>query len=274
VFQVNPRPAGSRTNVNFRSLIEDQESGIDTALAIFLISRKLIEGGPLPGTEMNLRDFESVAAEFRNQAGARLARVLQELKNIDKMKMLVRRTVGKNTVIVNAPVYRAWIEAGGENEVLFGALVKNATLVTCDQINEQAAELKSAWARFEAITAQNESNKRFQRIKDILARHFDQQLRDITDEEEATEGNRHMVMKLFTEQLEKITLEDTCDLWALCLRLVCRTRFFRTDAERILGGIERVKKATPSLSVREAAAVSMIEYISWWVSQQFKVVKL
>jgi hypothetical protein len=269
VFQINSVPAGGRSKL-FKDFTEDPECGMDNALAIFLMARKLIEAGPMQGVEMSKPAFERAAADFRNQAAARLRRGLDEMALVEKAGTLVRKHIQPNKVIVNDRVYRGWIEAGGDNEVLFGNMLQGTPNVTISQINAKSQLFKSAWQKHAALTASVESNKRFARIKQILSKHFEAQLKDLNDEEEATTANRMQIQKLFDELLSKVTEQDTEDLWSLCLRLVCRSRFYRTDAERILEGIERAKRKNPTLPVREAAAVSMIEYIGYWVANQFK----
>lgn len=270
VFQIKQAELNERQSRTFRDFIEDREQGWDYALGIFLLARRLADE-VLPGTSMSESAYTSLMVEFRNQAGAKLCRVLDELDQIDKNQILVR-THTDTTTIVNGTVYRAWIEAGGDNEVLFGNLLTLPAKVSVEQINAEAAALKAAWQRHAMLTATVESNRRFERIKEILLRHFESQMRSISEGEEATLANRETVLKLFREQVAQMRTDDMADLWTLCLKLVCRSRFFRTDAERILSGIERVKRENPNIDVREAAAVSVIEYIGYWVSSQLKVI--
>lgn len=272
VFQINPVNPG-QSSPSFSGYTEHPSDGVDNALAIFLIARKLVEAGPLPGTEMNKPAFEEAAAAFRDQAASRLVRELEALKLVEKNQVLVRKNVGPKT-IVNGSVYRKWVEAGGENEVLFGNMLQRAGVVTVPQIDERKEEFKSKWLSHAALTAKVEGNQRFQRAKQILRQHFNEQLRALNDGEDASDEARFTTLKLFDEELDKLRECDLDDLWGLCLRLVCRSRFYRTDAERILTAIEEVKKANPLVSVREAAAVAIIEYVGWWVSKQMKFQKV
>lgn len=269
VFQMKPAELGGSPR-NFRDWTEDRDCGLDHALAIFLLSRRLFDQGPPEGTEMPLPAYEASVVEFRNQAAARLARGFDELALIRSGKMLVRKIEGSTTT-VNESVYREWLEQGGDNDALFGNVLDAPSVTTVDLINEKAEKLRARWRQHAALTATVESVRNFNRTREILQRHFNDMMREITEGEEATEGNREMVIKLFGEQLSLVREDDLKDLWGLCLRLVCRSRFYRTEAERILSGIERIKKDNPTIDVREAAAVSMIEYIGYWVSTQFRV---
>lgn len=270
VFQQRQAGLNEAAPISFRDFTEDRENGWDNALAIYLWARKLADN-PLPGTEMDLKSYEQLAVDFRNQAAARVCRALDELDLIGRSQVLVRSMTDRVTTVYNT-VYRKWIEAGGDNEVLFGNLLEMPAVTTVPQLTEKAERLKGLWQRHAALTATVESNRKFGRTKDLLVRHFDTQMRRVVEGEESTLANRDRVMEKFREQLDMVRADELDNLWSVCLKLVCRSRFYRTEAERILAGIERIKREHPECDVREAAAVSMIEYVAFWVSSQFKVV--
>lgn len=272
VFQI-PGPGATELGPDdFRGWIDNRDDGVDNALAIFLLASKLVDN-PLPGTETSLSQFNNAVVEYRNQAGARLCRAADELDNIEKNQVLVRSVEGPKTT-VNGNVYRAWIEAGGDNEVLFGNSLNLPAHTHVDTINAAATELKHSWIKYAALTATAESNKRFMRTKEALEKHFLEQIREVSDPSNANLAERDVSYRLFREELAKVAESEFADLWPLCLKLVCRARFFKTDAERILGGIDRIKKENPAVDVREAAAVAMIDYVAVWVASQLKVVPL
>ena len=236
---------------------------------MFLLSRKLLDE-PIDGFQMPLAVFEESVANIRNQSGLRLTYALSDLERLKKNQILVRGQ-GVTTVTVNGPVYRDWIDQGGENEVLFGNLLDQPSSITVEEINAKKETLLAAWNRYVATLTTVESNKRFIRVKQLLEKHFYDQLKDIPEDEVATLGNREIILKAFLAQLELVREDELNDIYGLVLRLLCRSRFQRTDAEEILTGIERVKRENPHIDVREAAAMSMIEYVSSWLASQFKI---
>jgi hypothetical protein len=270
VFQMKPAELNDRIPVKFSNFIDDREIGADNAIAIFLLARRLFDAPP-EGTEMNLQAFNNSMAEFRNQAGARICRELDELERLMKSKGVIRAVMDNKTV-VNGPVYKEWLEAGGSNEILFGNMLNSNPVFSAELLNEQGDGLKLAWQKHAALTAAVESNRQFARVKELMARHFRAQMRDVTEGEEATLANREAVVRLFDEELEKIRASELDDLWSLTLRIVCRSRFFRTDAERILTDIEEIARKNPGIDEREAAGVAALKYISFWVASQFKVI--
>lgn len=254
---------------SFFTFTEDRENGIDNALAIFLLARKLVEA-PIEGVEMPLPAFENLMAEFRGQAGLRLKRAYAEMDQINKLGILVR-SVTQRVTVVNDKVYRGWIEAGGDNEVLFGNMMDTVPQTLVSNIDAKAPALKAAWTRHATLTATVENNRRFSRTKAILDSTFRAQLAEISADDETVRNNVDLVLSRFRDELETAREKDLEDLHGLCLRLVCRSRFPHTSAEEILSGIARIECENPKIDVREAAAVAVIEYIAKWVATQFKV---
>lgn len=258
----------SRT-LRFADLLSAPDCGVDNALVIFLLARKL-QDNPLDGISMSLSTYETLMADFRDQAAAFLCRELNAYEQAEKAGALVI-SMTSNEVVVNPRLYKEWIDNGGENEVLFGNLLQSNPYVMLEDIEANAASLKRAWTNHAALTATVESNRRFSRTKEALASVFRRQLRELSDDD-ASQIDVGAVTARFDELLDDVVESDMECLYTLGLKLVCRSRFSQTEAERILGGIDRVKKKNPSLEIREAATISVIEYVAWWVGTQLQVV--
>jgi hypothetical protein len=255
----------------FRSFVTCKEEGLDYSLAIFLIARKLAED-PIEGITMSLPAFKALIAEYRDQAAGQLSRELENWAKIKKAQILVRWQGGK-TVIVNECVYRPWIEAGGENEVLFGALLKNALLTTVPRIDNEKVSLKAAWNRHVAVTGVAEREQKFASMKRFLMIEFKKQIDELDEDggPDLTAGNKANVLKLFKDELDRLKEPECDNLFNVCLKLVCRSRFHGTGAETFLLNIEKIAKENPNLEMREVATVATIEYVADWVAAQFTV---
>lgn len=269
VFRMAAGPETELNTRSFRQWLDHPECGVHHALAIFLLARRLFDEAP-EGTMMDLRQYEATMAEYRDQAGARLFREVEEMEKQVKLGLLVRTYTDK-TVTVNQTVYRRWIETGGENEILFGNLLGEMQETTVAGLNEKATALKAAWQRQCSTSSVLEANKRHIRTKEILCDQFCRQLQEVAEDERATLGNLDGVQKRFDELLEQACDADLDEPYSLCLRLVCQARFPNSSAEKILSGIEYVKRLNPGLDVREAAALSVINYIADWVGSQMVV---
>lgn len=243
--------------------------GPDTALAVYLLARRMVQD-PVEGSNLSLNAFNTASAEFRDQAALRLVALTNELKRATNAGVLVRNITGKVTT-VNGEVYKDWIEnGGGSNEVLFGNALSNAPMYTVEQLNGSAAELKAFWHRHETATIMTENRGKFNRDMATLRSAFEAQLREIQDPVEANPTHLNVVRKLFEQELGNVTADSFKDLPRMCLRLVCRSRYYQTDAEFILETGEEVKRQFPNIDPREAYAMATLEYIIRWVLSQTK----
>lgn len=260
---------------SFLGLITDRQYGVNNALAIYLFARKLSESKPLQGTQMSLGGYKQQIVEFRNQAAAQLARAIDKIDRSLKAGLLVRDVVGTTKTVVYEPVYRKFLEAGGSNETLFGnALTGRGYKVALQDILESKVALQEKWNLHAGLVRTAEANKRFNKTKDFIELHFNSQLAEIAATSEGTANNIANVQRLFDGVMATVKTADLDDLYTLCLKVVCRARFYMTDSEKILLGIEQAKRENPNLSVREAAMLSSLNYTADWIAGMMRVVAI
>lgn len=272
VFQIQQLPLEETRPKRFVDFLHDPECGLDNSLVIFLLARKLVEN-PLDGITMGLQAYETLMADYRDQAGAHLCRELNAFEEAEHNgAMVISYTT--NRIVVNASIYRKWVESGGDNDVLFGNLLQATPYVMVADIDENAPQLSRAWQNHAALVATVECNKRFARTKEVLCSVFHKQMAEAAEEEQASGTSTEVICNKFDALLDDACEDDFECLYTLCLKLVCRSRFAKTEAERILGGIDRIKRKNPTLDIREAACISVLEYIAWWVANQMQVTAL
>jgi len=262
----------------FSQAIDDREQGINRALAIFLIARKLYED-PVEGISMSLPSFKSLAAQFRDQAAAKIRRALGEWELVKRRQLLVKK-VDDKCIIVNEVVYRPWIMEGkGDNDVLFGNLVKQTGYTTVEQLTENAGELKATWNRTAAASATGDRAARFLQLKELLFSEFRKSIHDLKGDVEGPDTaaqEREDVLLRFKTELAKLRdtdVESVEQFYPLCLKLVCRSRFYKVpDAENFICQMMKIEKDNPGITPREASTIATVDYIAGWVAEMFKVV--
>lgn len=240
---------------------------INILLGIHLLARRLFDNPP-EGTDLDLNRYNELIAQVRDSSGARLyIEFTGYAEEVSKNKVLVRSLTPKQ-VIVNEDVYREWINMGGDNDILFGLLLTNNAARTMDAVMSIKDALLSSWNRHTAIVSTTEANQRYLKFKDILLSSYREILLHIED----SSVNKEDLYNKFRDQTETVTSEDFNNLYLVCLRLVCRSQFKDSDAEKILLSVNQISLENPKLSVREAAAIASIKYIAEWVAtEQFKV---
>lgn len=269
MFQIKQAELEDTKSVTFDTYVNSSNTeSVDNALAVYLISRRLADQ-PLPDTEMSLSLFNTLIVDFRNQAARYLSTVYEDINKINKSGRLIKNITGK-VITVYDQVYRKWIEEGGDNDILFGNLLNKYPEIFVESINNNADVYKANWAKHAALIGVVERNKLFSRTKEVLSANFRRIINELTENQVGVDFQKEEALKLFGNALDVVTENDISDIWKLSLHLICVSLFNKTDAEIILGGIDRIKKENPNISVREAAGANMIEYISNWVASQFK----
>ena len=155
-------------------------------------------------------------------------------------------------------------------------IVSNTPLYSCALIDKESARFLSAWNVYEQYSNTASKNNNFNKFKQALRICFANGFSILTDvEKDLKEEKPDMFSKIneyFTEELDKLRTGDMLDIHGECLKLVCRSRFYYTDAEKILQGINDAVKLNPNINVRDAAAMATCEYVFDYISDQMRVV--
>ena len=269
IFQIKQLGTEGGPTPTFSKLLGDPDTGRDWALAVFLISRRLAEQGAPENTDMPASKFEQLIFSYRDQSAMAVAREINRLESIGKSGRLVLRAT-ESKVWVDSKVYDAWLSGNGHIEVLYGNILQGSKLVTVEEIDAAATSLLEAWNKHAQLTKITDDGVRFTRAMNFLTAHFRIQLGQMTEEEKAR-TNAETVMRLYAEELRRITVKDLECLYSLCLRVVCRTRFYYIDAEALLANADTIAKRDPNVTPDEAMAMSSVQYIINWVAEQFLV---
>jgi hypothetical protein len=271
VFAPQLAPRGARVQ-SFSELVNDDETGVDAALAIYLIAQRLeneVPEGTMPASE-----YKKLVAQYRSGAIERLARELEADKNRLTDGVLVRSINTQTRVItVYGKVYRSWLETGATPEMLAGMAVTQDVNYVTTLIDKRRDELLDAWNRFQLLQQSLVKNESFIFLSALQSAFFSELGRRFAEEEPFFDDPAYVskIKDLFHEELKKVT--DSCmkDIPATCVRLVCRSRFFYTDAEDILSTMMKVAAENPGIDPQEAALIAMIEYVSRYTASQMKI---
>ena len=256
----------------YHDFVSNSVDGIDYAVAVYLLSRRLVDDVP-ENTGMDLSSYSNVIIDYRDQAAVRICVALNEMGRDAKAERLVRN-MDRKVVIVNGQIYKKWLADGGSNEILFGNMLTSTPIFTGDKLLDAKAELLGAWRRHEQTVQVSESTMRYNRLIAALRAGFQQQMLHLAEGEDASIDNLTAVNRLFEEELLAVRIDDADNLYQICLKLVCRSRFYRTKAETILGAVDRYCREFPGIDPREAAAMATAEYVADWVAELVKPVVL
>jgi hypothetical protein len=253
-----------------KETIYDPSYSLEAAIIGFMVARKLWNNPP-EGVNMSGASYEQSMVALRDQCAVRLVNGLARWDRDCSAGLLVA-SYGLNEVVVNDKVYKKWLSEGGTNEVLFGCILSRNPEVTVAAINQRTPEFLQTWQYVCTANKSREMNERFAVAKDMVRREFNASVAQASQDELPLQ-DRQIAVKLFEEELAKSSMDEVMDPYNWIMRLITKSRFYKTDAYAILCGIAKVKKHSPTVETREAAAVALIEYVADWVSTQFVIQK-
>lgn len=260
---------------NMAEITRDEDDGVDAAMAILLIARKLAANPPMGG-KLTGGDLQQAIMEYRQVAANRLRYAIDDFKAAETNGVLIKsRNTLKKRLSVYGKVYRQYLKEGGKNETLFGLLVAGSSALTIQNINLEKEKLLRAWGDFKLVTDSRFTNDQQTRFIAATRTAFHQDVRDATEEEKeySKENPDHLakVNKLFEQELATVTLSNRNDIDRMCHRLVAKARFYYTDAYKILLSVDEATKANPDLDLKQAETIAAMEYIADFVSAQLVV---
>lgn len=249
----------------------------ETMLAIHLMARRLEKDIP-EGVEMDLSDYRSYLIAVLSQSGRALCRVVEQRSKDAKMKLLVKKwpsispdQLGRSEemILVNPDIYNDWLQAGGSPEVLFGAFLLDRNGDYQSLLND-ADKYKDVWTRQANLMRARASTQRFNTVV-MAIRMAITGLINKAGEDELPVKDRSTLHTILAGMVDTLTMRDLEDLWGTCQRLVCRTLFAHTDAERFLIAMDNVGRANPNMDPRDAGLLATVDTVVAWVAAQMKV---
>lgn len=261
---------------SIEELFKDPVDGINASLLVFLISRKLYDEVP-EETGMTLVVYKDVVSQIRDYSGTMLSNEYNRYNaSVRNKTLIIGFSPNRKTINVNGAVYREWLKTGGNNEIILGMVVSNTPLYSVTLIDASADKFVAAWNTYEQYSNTAAKNNSFNKFKQILKICFARDLANLSEIEKdllIEKPSLHAsVSQYFEEEMEKLRTNDMLDIHNECLKLVCRSRFYYTDAEKILQGINDAVKMNPNINIRDAAAMATCEYVFDYISDQMRVV--
>ena len=250
-----------------------RRDNVANALLGFLVARRLWNSPP-EGTEMSAGEYESSMVEIRNQCALRLCQEVERVQRDGRSGILISGTTNENGVVsveVNKEQYESYLRDGGTADALLGNQLQTHPYMLTKDVLANKEVLESAWKRHYSLNQSYFDARRVLRMREAVLYEWDQLAKECTNEEFPL-ADRHVAAALIKRMAEEISANCLDDLGTLSMRLVCRARFPRTASEIILSGIDRAKKKNPGITTREAATISILEYLYSYVGDSMSVV--
>ncbi len=251
------------------------DDGLDAAIAVFLIASKLQQDPPR-STDLSTLDLNNIIAQHQMYAARKITNSINEYADAGKNAVVVLGMVTlKKTITVYSPTYRAWLKDGGKPEVLFGLLINNGAEVTVAQLNDSRQKYLQSWEAFKIVTTSKFKNDQFSRFITELRTAFYQDMSGAVELERSYEQEdpTHLkkVGEYLEQQLSEVTTLDQADIVRCVARVVCKARYYHTDAYKVIVSIDEATRTDPNLSVEAAVSMASNEYVADFVAAQMRL---
>lgn len=269
---------------NLSSLIENKQTGADSALAAFLLGRRLLDN-PIEGSAVALNDWRIAIGDIVNQAGLRLCHALATAEQDNKIGLLIT-SYDTNRITVNPVVYDNFIASGGNDALIFGNILSDAPYLYASQILDHAQECLTVWESKNKMLTTAAANRRFVDVKSIIRSELIAQLSEnlpvyyaqVQDGGSIVLDLNHphvtQALKEVENIIDKLTIETVQDTWRVATQVIALGVFHYTDAFDILDGINRASALNPEITTAEAALISLIEYVADYLVSQLAVLRM
>lgn len=259
---------GRPTGTDIRRLTNDLSI---TPLIILALGTALAQEFP-EGTQGSANTVTETTAKWVNQVKNIIAINIEVYKESLADKSIVLSSNTENfevNMYVNKENYNSYLEDGGSTEALLGASFSDKdydydNLLTNQDKYEQAYERRVADA-----AAFNEAN-RLTIFKNTLRSEIYDQIFNC-DEDAIRPVIPAEARQSLDEHMKKIFVDALDNPHQTVRHVVCNTLFTGTDAEEILVNIDNVCDKNDNLTVRDASALVVLDYLTKYLVAQMDV---
>lgn len=241
-------------------------------LLIHLMALKLFDTVP-EGVRVGMNEYKEYIADIVAQSGRAMVRTLERRESNAKRKTLINDWsqlreddigITPITIRVNGDVYGNFLEAGGSPEVLFGAFLTDRNY-NYDLLLERKDQYIKVWESQERVMGTNLRLQKANHYLTGLVRAVEQQIADLPEDLLVTERGIYVTaLHTYVKGMPNSWYEDC--LFTTVRKVICSVMFPHTDALEILTMLDTVGRDHPTLDIREAGLLMMIEYIPNWVA--------
>lgn len=249
----------------------------DKSLFVYLVVRKLLLADVPETVTVSLATWRETIRDYITVSANILSREYNSYKECVSSKKLVHSfNAAKKIIYVFEDSYLEYLNNGGKNEIIFGAILENKIPYFQYVLGENVDRYQRAWDNYASINKEAVRLKAFNFFRSTVETVLLGQLTNLTDFEQEKSSNSNFVAfiaKQYKTAINKLNTESMSDIYHTVMKLVCECRFPYSNAYTLLDTINDFCKVNPETDVREAALVATIEVICDHMVEQMVFVK-
>lgn len=249
---------------------------IEMMLMIYMVSCYLEANTQT--TNLSLNDYNSTLFQYKKYAMTTMAQDIDNIHDrINNNLLIIRNDTIRNTVYVDAVLYKDWVETGGTAETILGAMLSNDNYSDKDRLSSNSEKYKTMFETRCNLSKIRDDNSLHELIISAAKAAYDNI--EVTELEKAYSAKKMPTCvekgreKLYNE-LRYITQKEAKDLYELAAIIVAKSRFYYTPSYSIYSDINRLGNENSSIEVREASLLAAINYATDYVYTLMRVEKI
>ena len=232
----------------------------------------------------SLRDFLKSLETYYGPTILALKDHLEKVSSGGPNSLLILRVDdAANTMYVNGPIYRQWITNGGDNRVLYGILADpevsplNFTISSIDASKEKYIKY---WEKYLVLEQAKQTVNTLNYFREYMRVVFFTRLSGNKapfekEYEEITPGSLEAIKDRFATMLSHVTVSNLVtdkDLYDTIMEIVCKSRYYYTDAYRILNYMVAESKSGTENDSSSLAMLAVVYYLVDYFIEQINVI--
>lgn len=227
--------------------------------------------------------YRSTLNAIESQCSYRLSCILEAYTNQLKLGHLII-TYTKEFVTVNKDVYNDWINAGGNNAILFGAILTERPETFVDGLNRRSNEYIETWNKHNLMLSSISKNNREGAVRQGLSEIVDGYIRENASDWYANIAPMGVVtldhpkvaeiIKGLRKYINNLTIGDMENPRKIATTIVGDYLLSTHSAGAFLNGIDEAMLINKGIGVKEASNLATIDYICGWLANQMDIIEL
>ena len=233
---------------------------MNESVYIFLAAKNLYENIPA-GLNIDLADYRTYMSTVLAQSGKIVNAMFDKLDRDRRMKKLVLDFTNFVAVVEDA-LWQQFCNEGGTPEVLFGSMMSDKNFDYSHLLTNKDSYL-AIYERYLTAQQPRQAVKRFDLLKNALIGP----LTDAVVELSASE-HRAVVERSVFDKINALDAKALDDTYRTVRNIICDTVYPGTQINRILDLYDEVHPLVKSGNPREIAAMTLIFYVTDWLTDQ------
>lgn len=259
---------GRVTGVSINDLRNDMT---DRPLIILALGLALCEDIP-EGTAGSATNLEKAIVDWVSQVKNIISLNIEVYKQSLANKTIVMNSFTNNfetNVMVNKENYRIYLEEGGTTEALLGCVFSDRDFDP-DNLMQRQPEYEEEYERRVAEAASFNNANRLAIFKNTLRDEVRKNIFEVTEEDirPVAQAEARKALDILMKGIYINALDCPHET---VRRVVCGSLFLGTDAEEILVNIDNLCEKDEGLSVRDAGALVILDYLTKFLVSQMCV---